>query len=61
MKVEKREGQIVLTPDDGMVLTNGNTFGKEVELPESADQNEWYEITEAEYIERTKAEEGDEV
>lgn len=41
--------QIILTADEGMYLTNGETYGKTVILPESADTNAWYEITEAEY------------
>lgn len=41
--------QIILTADEGMYLTNGETYGKTVVLPESADTNDWYEITEAEY------------
>lgn len=41
--------QTILTADKGMYLTNGETYGKTVVLPESADINEWYEITEAEY------------
>ena len=40
--------QIILTADEGMCLTNGEIYGKTVVLPESADINEWYEITEAE-------------
>ena len=41
--------QIILTADEGMYLTNGETYGKMVVLPESADQSVWYEITEQEY------------
>jgi hypothetical protein len=41
--------QIILTADEGMYLTNGDTFGKTVVLPENADITEWYEITIAEY------------
>lgn len=41
--------QIILTADEGMYLTNGDTYGKTVVLPENADQNEWHEITEEEY------------
>ena len=41
--------QIILTADDGMYLTNGETYGKTVVLPESADQSVWYEISEQEY------------
>ena len=41
--------QIILTADDGKYLTNGETYGKTVVLPESADVTEWYEISEEEY------------
>ena len=48
--------QIILTADEGMYLTNGETYGKTVVLPESASADEWYEITEQEY---NKMQEGD--
>lgn len=41
--------QIILKADEGMYLTNGETYGKTVVLPESANANEWYEITDIEY------------
>ena len=56
MKTEKIT-QIILKADDGHYLTNGETFGKTVVLPENANKNEWYEITDAEYEEIQKAEE----
>ena len=40
--------QTVLTADEGKYLTNGETYGKTVVLPEGADASEWREITEAE-------------
>lgn len=40
--------QIILTADEGMYLTDGETYGKTVVLPESADQSVWHEIPEAE-------------
>ena len=40
--------QIILKADDGKVLTDGETFGKIVILPESADVDDWYEISEKE-------------
>ena len=52
--------QIILTADEGKYLTNGETYGKTVVLPESADKNEWYEISEAEYDEIQNAEEASE-
>ena len=48
--------QIILTADECMYLTNGETYGKTVVLPESASADEWYEITEQEY---NKMQEGD--
>jgi len=47
--------QIILTADEGMYLTNGETYGKTVVLPESADITVWHEITEQEYNEKFKA------
>ena len=41
--------QIILTADEGMYLTNGETYGKTVVLPESANVDDWHEITEEEY------------
>ena len=41
--------RIKLTASEGMVLTDGESFGKEVFLAEDADASKWYEITEAEY------------
>ena len=47
MKIEIVK-QRVLTADEGMVLTNGETFGRTVVLPEGADASAWREVTEAE-------------
>ena len=44
-----------LTASDGMVLTNGETFGKEIYLGKFDKPENWHEITEAE-AERIKAE-----
>lgn len=61
MKIRKEGNQIIITPEEGMWLTNGNTYGKEATLPEKADVNDWCEITEEEHTERTKdVEEGEE-
>ncbi len=43
--------RIKLTATDGMVLTDGENFGKEVFLAEGADVNAWHEITDEEYEE----------
>lgn len=42
--------QRVLTADEGMYLTDGETYGKTVVLPEDADASVWSEITEAEAL-----------
>lgn len=41
--------RIKLTASEGMVLTDGENYGKEVFLAEGADASAWYEITDAEY------------
>ena len=43
--------QRVLIADEGMYLTNGETYGKTVVLPADADHSVWHEITDAEYAE----------
>jgi hypothetical protein len=48
--------QIILKADEGMYLTNGETYGKTVVLPEGASVNDWHEINEEEY-EKIMAEE----
>ena len=40
--------QRILTADEGMFLTNGDTYGKTVVLPADADTSVWREVTEAE-------------
>ena len=41
--------RIKLTASEGMVLTDGESYGKEVFLAEGADADEWHEITQTEY------------
>lgn len=53
--------QVILKADDGMYLTNGETYGKTVILPETANADEWREITEEEYEESIKAEENESI
>lgn len=43
--------QRILTADEGMYLTDGETYGKTVVLPADADHSVWHEITDAEYAE----------
>ena len=38
-------GTIVLTADDGMMLTDNTSFGTTVRLGKEADEAKWYEIT----------------
>ena len=40
---------IKLTASEGMMLTDGENYGKEVYLAEDAEKSLWYEITEDEY------------
>ena len=48
MKMETVE-QRILTADEGMYLTDGETAGKTVVLPANSDFSKWREITEEEY------------
>ena len=41
--------RIVLTAEDGMVLTDGTTYGKVIYLAEGADASAFREITEDEH------------
>ncbi len=49
--------RIVLTADDGKVLTNGTTYGRVVYLANGIDSDSFREITEKEYQEILKARE----
>lgn len=51
--------RIKLTANDGYVLTNGETYGKEVYLGVNDSADNWHEITEEEYAEVLKAEESE--
>ena len=46
----------ILYASEGMVLTDCESFGKEVFLAEDADQYKWHEITQEEYDKILKAE-----
>lgn len=50
---------IKLTASDGMMLTDGENYGKEVFLAEDADPSKWHEITVAEYEEAMRAEQAE--
>ena len=41
--------RVILTADDGMVLTNGTDYGKVIYLAEGADPSVYYQITEEQY------------
>lgn len=41
--------RITLYAEDGMVLTDGEHYGKIVHLAVDADDKKWYEITQKEY------------
>ena len=41
--------RIKLTAKDGMIFTNGETYGRIVYLGTGDSPDNWYEITEAEY------------
>ncbi len=50
---------IKLTPSDGMVLTNGETFSEEIYLGVNDSKENWYEITKKEAEERMREDEAD--
>ena len=43
--------RLIVYAEDGMVLTNGEIFGKEIYLAEGMSADDFYEITDAEYEE----------
>lgn len=53
--------RIKLTASDGMVLTDGETYGKVVALAVDESADKWHEITEEEYNEIQAKVSGEEV
>lgn len=51
----------VLTASDGYYLTDGNEYGKTIYLAQDRSPEEFTEITEVEYIERTTEEEENDI
>ena len=49
MKVEKVDERVVLTADNGMVITDGKSYGRTIYLAVGATEEGFYEITKAEY------------
>lgn len=49
-------GRVILEASEGMILTNGETFGKKIYLEEGLNGKDFKEITEAEYNELIKKE-----
>lgn len=49
--------RLILYAEEGMVLTNGEAYGKEVYLGKNDVPENWHEITDAEYEEILKQQE----
>ena len=48
-----------LTAEEGKVYTNGETYGKDIFLPDNADLNRWHQINEADIPSFDQATEAD--
>lgn len=56
--MEKTKIELIkITASEGMVLTNGDTYSKEIYLGANDSVENWHEITDAEYEEIMKDEE----
>lgn len=52
--------KITIRAEEGMILTDGENYGKTIDLGEGVSVADYTEITEAEYEEIQKGEESDE-
>lgn len=50
---------VVLYAEEGKVLTNGEIYGKQINLAEGVNSKQFYEITDAEYEEIMKEQEAE--
>lgn len=44
--IEKSDGYIVLSADEGFMVTNGSVYGKKAYLSENDSSDNWYETEE---------------
>lgn len=51
--------ELKLKARDGMVLTNGETYGKSLSLGVNDSKENWWEITEEEYLEIQRSSESE--
>ena len=49
--------RIVITADEGKILTNGEIYGKGIFLADGVSEDDFYEITEEEYAEIARSQE----
>lgn len=56
MQKKIENGTTVLLADEGMMLTDGSSFGTTVRLGKDDDGANWYEVTEAEANDRMNGE-----